>query len=48
MNSDFIIYFLIIVLFMILIYKKFSQCDDKNEYDFEVIHPGSVRTSTFY
>ena len=48
MNSDFIIYLLIIVIFMILIHKHFSYCDnDKNELDFKIIHPASVQR-TFY
>ena len=48
MNSDFIIYFLIIVIFMILIHKHFSYCNNKNELDFEVIHPASIQITTIY
>lgn len=43
MNSDFIICFLIIVIFMILIHKQFSFYDNKNYCDFEIIHPASVQ-----
>lgn len=47
MNSDFIIYLLIIVIFLILIHKKVSYCYNNNEIDFEIIHPASVKR-TFY